>query len=67
MTASSEARGRTHHFLLPPRDEFLKSPFVFHELPELQSNLAAAAKLVHNCGYHRRDEELTEARKAMLG
>jgi hypothetical protein len=31
------------------------------------SGLAAAEKLIRECGYHRRDEELADARKAILG
>ncbi len=31
-----------------------------------QSDLAAAGKLINDCGYHRRDEELEDARKAIL-
>ncbi len=29
------------------------------------ADLAAAGKLIHACGYHRRDEELADARKAL--
>jgi len=32
-----------------------------------QADLAAAEKLIHDCGYHRRDEELADAKKAILG
>jgi tetratricopeptide (TPR) repeat protein len=32
-----------------------------------QEDLAAAGKLIHDCGYHRRDEELADAKKAILG
>ncbi|MEK7677280.1 MAG: hypothetical protein AAB676_15735 [Verrucomicrobiota bacterium] len=32
-----------------------------------QDDLAAAEKLIHDCGYHRRDPELADAKKAMLG
>ena len=28
---------------------------------------AAAEKLINDCGYHRRDEELADAKKAILG
>ena len=31
------------------------------------ADLAAAKKLMNECGYHRRDEELADARKAILG
>ncbi len=30
-------------------------------------DLAAAEKLIKECGYHRRDEELTDAKRAILG
>ena len=32
-----------------------------------QDDLAAAEKLINDCGYHRRDEELTDAKQAILG
>ena len=32
-----------------------------------QDDLAAAEKLIHDCGYHRRDEELADAKRAILG
>ena len=32
-----------------------------------QEDLAAAEKLINECGYHRRDEELADAKKAILG
>jgi hypothetical protein len=32
-----------------------------------QDDLAAAEKLINACGYHRRDEELADAKKAILG
>jgi len=35
------------------------------ESPE--ADLAAAEKLIHACGYHRRDPELADAKKAILG
>ncbi|MFA6564187.1 MAG: hypothetical protein WCV00_19950 [Verrucomicrobiia bacterium] len=31
-----------------------------------QADLAAAEKLINECGYHRRDEELADAKKAIL-
>jgi tetratricopeptide (TPR) repeat protein len=31
------------------------------------ADLAAAEKLINDCGYHRRDEELADAKKAILG
>jgi len=31
------------------------------------ADLAAAEKLIHTCGYHRRDEELADAKQANLG
>jgi len=31
-----------------------------------QADLAAAEKLINDCGYHRRDEELADAKKAIL-
>lgn len=33
----------------------------------MQDDLAAAEKLINDCGYHRRDEELTDAKCAILG
>ena len=30
-----------------------------------QDDLAAAEKLINDCGYHRRDEELADAKKAI--
>ena len=35
------------------------------ESPE--ADLRAAEKLINDCGYHRRDEELADAKKAILG
>lgn len=32
-----------------------------------QDDLATAEKLINNCGYHRRDEELADAKKVILG
>src|SRR5436305_15172717 len=32
-----------------------------------QEDLAAAEKLINECGYHRRDEELADAKRAILG
>ena len=32
-----------------------------------QADLAAAEKLIHDCGYHRRDQELADAKRAILG
>jgi tetratricopeptide (TPR) repeat protein len=32
-----------------------------------QDDLAAAEKLINDCGYHRRDEELADAKKAIIG
>jgi len=31
-----------------------------------QADLAAAEKLINDCGYHRRDEELADAKAAIL-
>jgi hypothetical protein len=31
------------------------------------ADLGAAEKLIHDCGYHRRDEELADAKRAILG
>jgi hypothetical protein len=30
-------------------------------------DLAAAEKLINECGYHRRDEELADGKRAILG
>jgi hypothetical protein len=35
------------------------------ESPE--ADLEAAEKLINNCGYHRRDKELADAKRAILG
>ena len=32
-----------------------------------KDDLAAAEKLINDCGYHRRDEELADAKRAILG
>jgi len=32
-----------------------------------QDDLAAAEKRINDCGYHRRDEELADAKRAILG
>jgi hypothetical protein len=32
-----------------------------------QRNLAAAEDIIKKCGYHRRDEELADAKRAILG
>ena len=32
-----------------------------------QADLAAAERLINSCGYHRRDEELADAKRALLG
>lgn len=32
-----------------------------------QDDLAATEKLINDCGYHRRDEELADAKRAILG
>lgn len=32
-----------------------------------QADLTAAEKLINDCGYHRRDEELADATRAILG
>jgi hypothetical protein len=32
-----------------------------------QADLAAAEKLINDCGYHRRDQELADAKLAILG
>ena len=31
-----------------------------------QDDLAAAEKLIHDCGYHRHDQELADAKQAIL-
>jgi hypothetical protein len=31
------------------------------------ADLAAAEELITTCGYHRRDEELADAKRALLG
>ena len=45
------------------------SPLVVSSLAAAspQDDLAAAEKLIHDCGYHRRDEELADAKRAILG
>lgn len=32
-----------------------------------QADLEAAEKLINECGYHRRDEELADAKRAIRG
>jgi hypothetical protein len=32
-----------------------------------QADLTAAEKLINDCGYHRRDEELADAKRVILG
>ena len=32
-----------------------------------QADLAAAEKLINECGYHRRDDELADAKGVILG
>jgi len=44
------------------KGEMLKYPW---ESPA--ADLAAAEKLINDCGYHRRDEELADAKLAILG
>jgi len=44
-------------FFFPEKDYPWKSP---------QDDLAAAEKLINECGYHRRDEELADAKKAIF-
>jgi hypothetical protein len=42
----------------------------FREIPypwkSPQADLAAAEKLINDCGYHRRDQELADAKRAIL-
>ena len=33
----------------------------------MADDLAAAETLINECGYHRRDEELADAKRAILG
>ena len=48
-----------------------RPPFFFREQPypwqSPQADLAAAERLINDCGYHRRDEELADAKRAILG
>jgi hypothetical protein len=44
---------------------FFREPSYPWESP--QGDLAAAEKLINDCGYHRRDEELADAKQAILG
>jgi hypothetical protein len=37
------------------------------EVRSSKANLSAAEKLINDCGYHRRDEELADAKTAILG
>jgi len=39
----------------------VKYPWESHKVDH-----AAAEKFINDCGYHRRDEELTDAKKALL-
>jgi hypothetical protein len=38
-----------------------------HKRESPAADLAAAEKLIHACGYHRRDEEFADARQAIFG
>jgi hypothetical protein len=44
---------------------FFREPLYPWKSP--QEDLAAAEKLINDCGYHRRDEELADAKQAILG
>ena len=48
-----------------------RARFFFHDKhypwKSPQDDLAAAEKLIYDCGYHRRDEELADAKLAILG
>jgi hypothetical protein len=43
---------------------FLEKPYPWKSP---QDDLAAAEKLINDCGYHRRDEELADAKRAIPG
>jgi len=47
---------------LKAEGEMLKYPW-----ESAAADLAAAEKLINACGYHRRDEELADAKQAILG
>jgi len=36
-------------------------------LPLVEGDLTAAGKLISDCGYNRRDQELADAKQAILG
>jgi hypothetical protein len=40
---------------------------IMSSLCDATADLAAAEKLIKDCGYHRRDEELADAKSAILG
>lgn len=44
---------------------FIRKPAYPWQSP--QEDLAAAEQLINACGYHRRDEELADAKQAILG
>ena len=46
---------------------FYREPAYPKEWGSAADDLAAAEKLINDCGYHRRDEELADAKAAILG
>ena len=49
------------------RWSFPRPPLLSQETAKSPAaDLAAADKLIHACGYHRRDEELADAKRAIL-
>lgn len=58
----ADAITREHTLLILDGIEPLQYPW-----KSAQDDLAAAEKLINDCGYHRRDEELADAKRAILG
>ena len=51
---------------------FRETPYPWNQNPDgtprgPADDLAAAEALIEECGYHRRDEELADAKRAILG
>ncbi|MGA2853816.1 MAG: hypothetical protein ABSE90_06780, partial [Verrucomicrobiota bacterium] len=56
---------RARLFFREPEYPWNKNPDGTPRSPK--DDLAAAEKLINDCGYHRRDEELADAKRAILG
>ena len=62
LRAEREGASGTHPTDSAPRTHSVWSPYPWGSPKE---DLAAARKLIEECGYHRRDEELADAEAAM--